>query len=118
MCLPVWRELKLTVHLVTQLTFFEHVHMCLPVWRELKRLRSIVPVIRARGVHMCLPVWRELKRPDTPRYYPRKHQGSHVPSRLEGIETFRFPTNPENPTGSHVPSRLEGIETDPGLSSS
>ena len=87
------------------------VHMCLPVWRELKLFGCVSVCLYAGDVHMCLPVWRELKL-----FFccvgGVGWVGSHVPSRLEGIETF---------IGviatillflcSHVPSRLEGIET-------
>ena len=113
--------------------------MCLPVWRELKHLESsFSEVVMYICVHMCLPVWRELKlcacraATSLPSF-----ACSHVPSRLEGIETvsgralsrqfggvhmclpvwrelkrvfIRHRTRPGE-SCSHVPSRLEGIET-------
>ena len=86
------------------------VHTYLPVWRELKLLLQLLPVLSV--------------------------ESSHVPSRLEGMETEPAKTNKKTNTfvhtylpvwrelkpyyayhrhlslhGSHVPSRLEGIET-------
>ena len=61
---------------------------------------------------MCLPVWRELKRVLTSAKSTHCGCGSHVPSRLEGIETpADFCYVAPVVVGSHVPSRLEGIET-------
>ena len=60
---------------------------------------------------MCLPVWRELKLFSS-FLIPSNLVRSHVPSRLEGIETVVIVSDaPVGFVRSHVPSRLEGIET-------
>ena len=61
---------------------------------------------------MCLPVWRELKPFMLMNGHNLAKLSSHVPSRLEGIETFLRVGVGNRYVGSHVPSRLEGIETE------
>ena len=87
MCLPVWRELKPS-YLSPKQRSPCGVHMCLPVWRELKQICSRKNAgAQNTYVHMCLPVWRELKLEDLGFSNSADTKCSHVPSRLEGIET-------------------------------
>ena len=116
MCLPVRRESKQTLQSFRNLqSAFYCVYMCLPVWRESKqRLISrsvgssgsslstcafpfggnrnslvIVSVASASSVYMCLPVWRESKQTELRCILSLTSLFRlHVPSRLEGIETY------------------------------
>ena len=58
-CLPVWRELKLQVSRVCEVSFV--LWICLPVWRELKLFRQANKTHHQVWLWICLPVWRELK---------------------------------------------------------
>ena len=62
------------------------VHTYLPVWREWKPYFSEFCHCFAPLVHTYLPVWREWKPIAKTLKVPVKY-GSHVPSRLEGMET-------------------------------
>ena len=85
----------------------------------LSRLKGIETFLRKKelirvkeSVHTCFPVWRELKQPFEAIKEIALRTGSHVLSRLKGIETLTTSKcSSWSWSCSHVLSRLKGIET-------